>query len=850
MMEESAKVSNAVVYGKRDGRKIAAVLIAVILLVSASVAVFMRHSNQETEEAVHNVSLFYLEELSANVAQVFTTHFDGYFKELWLAMLATYETDLHSEAALDAHLKSMASRGDFLFYALLDEDGNVYMSDEQYLDTDIAATLDTRDFSKQQIWVQETAGEKVVVIAHEAPAGTEILDGVRIVAGAKGIPVSKIEREILLHREDNSAFAQMILPDGTYLISDYIEGFTSSENFFDDLRDHATFNRYSMDTLVEGVRNKSGGNTAFYVGGERHYSCYIYLPRSGWTLVVTVPFHTVSAMMQETTKSITTGGLLLMMLILAVVSAVFGIYIQQKNANMKLDIQRMEAEERNRAKSSFLSSMSHDIRTPMNAIIGFTTLAMKQDVSPKVSDYLHKISTASNHLLSLINDVLDMSRIESGKMTIEETECNLPEVLRGLITIIDGQINAKEQHFYLDVVDVVDEDVWCDPIRLNQVLLNFLSNAVKFTPAGGTISVLLKQNESTRPGYGAYEFRVKDTGIGMSEEFAKKVFEPFERERSSTVSKIQGTGLGMSIAKTIIDMMGGSVRVETEMGKGTEFIVNLELRLQEAEANSSKREALKGLRALVMGDEAEACDGVIKMLHHLGMEAECKIDESRGLGETYDVVIVDWQRPVRNDFDVIRQIRACDANLPILLMFPHDWGTEEAEVKEAGATALYSRPLFVSDLQKMLLEVLSVRKGDAADAAEESLLDKFMGKRILLAEDNELNREIATEILQGYNFAVESAENGKEAYEKVKASAPGYYDVILMDVQMPVMNGYEASRAIRGLKDERLAGIPILAMTANAFDEDKQNARDAGMNGHIAKPIDMEVLLGALQEHL
>ena len=860
MEEKAGKTTEPVASNKKTGRVMMLALIAAAI-VAGSVAGFVKYSTRATEDAVHNVSLFYLEELASNVTRVFTTHFDGYFKELWLAMLATNEAELGTERALDAHLKDMAKRGDFLFYALLDEDGNVYISDERYLDNSIKATLDERDFSQEQIWVQEVDRDTVFVIAHAAPEGTEVLDGVKIVAGAKGLSKSKIEKEILLRGEDNDAYVNLIMPDGTYLIAGRNKKVVKTTNFFEDLRTHVTFNKYSLDTMIEEIQNQRNGSTAFYIDGERYYGHYVYLPRSGWSLVVTVPFSTVNAMVQGTAHRVTMGGIALMLLMMVVTSGIFVIYMKQRRENMVLDIRRLEAEERNKAKSSFLSSMSHDIRTPMNAIVGFTNLAMKQDVNPQVADYLTKISTSSSHLLGLINDVLDMSRIESGKMAIDDSECNLSEIFRGLHTIIQGQADAKQQKLCMDAIDVVNEDVWCDKMRLNQVLLNFLSNAVKFTPAGGTITMTVKQLESQNPGFGAYEFRVKDTGIGMSKGFSEKIFEPFEREHTTEVNNIQGTGLGMSIAKNIIDMMGGTVRVETELGMGTEFIVNVELRLQEGaeSTQTAADEKLKGMRALIVDDDCSVCDNVIKMLYHLEMEAKLAMSDKEALwsierikedGEKYDVYIIHWQRLDSEGLDVIRQIRACDEQTPILLISAQNSDSVESEAKTAGVTAVFNGPLFMSDLRSLLVETISKDSGEETNESEELDPEKFAGKKILLTDDNELNREIAVEILQGFGFIMDTAENGRIAFEKIKESVPGDYDIVLMDVQMPVMDGYEATRAIRGLDNPALARIPILAMTANAFEEDKRNALEAGMNGHLTKPIDVPVLLGVLAQLL
>ena len=407
----------------------------------------------------------------------------------------------------------------------------------------------------------------------------------------------------------------------------------------------------------------------------------------------------------------------------------------ERQTNQQLNKLRMAAEDAlhvaesaNKAKSTFLSNMSHDIRTPMNAIIGFTTLALSSITEQeKVKDYLGKILSSSNHLLSLINDILDMSRIESGKVVLEEQETNLAVLADELEHLLSEQAKAQGLELKVDYSKLRDRDVFCDKTRLNQVLLNLLSNAVKFTPAGGHVSFTLTQLEQLSPGKGVYEIRVKDDGIGMTAEFAKRVFEPFERERTSTVSKIQGTGLGMAIAKNIIDMMGGTIDLHTKKGEGTEFVLRLELVLQ-------------------------------------------------------------------------------------------------------------TQPKPVEAKQQELLP----------EASSES----FAGKRLLLVEDNELNREIACMILCKYGFELETAENGQEAVEMVAAAAPGYYDLVLMDIQMPIMDGHEATRRIRALENPELAKVPIVAMTANAFDEDRRAAKDCGMNGFISKPINMQEVIQALRDNL
>ena len=518
-----------------------------------------------------------------------------------------------------------------------------------------------------------------------------------------------------------------------------------------------------------------------------------------------------------------------------------------KQVNQALSDAVAAAETANRAKSTFLSNMSHDIRTPMNAIIGFTTLAISNiDDKNRVKDYLAKTLASSNHLLSLINDVLDMSRIESGKLHLEEVEVNLSDVLHDLKTIVSGQIYAKQLEFYMDAMDVTDEDVYCDKTRLNQILLNLLSNAIKFTPAGGTVSVRVRQLAGKVRGCGQYEFRIKDNGIGMSQEFAQKIFEPFERERTSTVSRIQGTGLGMAITKNIVDMMGGTIKVQTAQGKGSEFIICLPMRTQAEHRPVEKITELEGLKALVVDDDFNTCDSVTKMLVKVGMRAEWTLSgkeavlrarQSIEMSDVYHAYIIDWRLPDMNGIEVTRQIRSLHDDTPIIILTAYDWSDIEVEAKAAGVTAFCSKPMFMSDLRETLMSALGQNQTDAAQELLPQKNADFKGRRILLVEDNELNREIAQEILREYGFRVDTAENGAVAVEKVCTAAPGSYDLVLMDVQMPVMDGYTATRKIRALDDPARAKIPILAMTANAFDEDRRNALESGMNGFLSKPI-------------
>ena len=512
------------------------------------------------------------------------------------------------------------------------------------------------------------------------------------------------------------------------------------------------------------------------------------------------------------------------------------------------------AEQANRAKTAFLNNMSHDIRTPMNAIVGFTALAASHmDHPEQVKDYLQKITVSSQHLLSLINDVLDMSRIESGKVTIEETDVHLPDVIHDLRTIIQANVTAKQQELLIDTQDVKHEDIITDKLRLNQVLLNILSNAIKFTPSGGTISFRLIEEPSSRADIANFVFRIKDNGIGMSKEFQKTIFEAFTREKTSTVSGTQGTGLGMAITKNIVDMMGGTITVQSEEGKGSEFVVRIPCQIGESKNIDEKIPELQGLRALVADDDMNSCLSVSAMLRDIGMrpdwtnhgkEAVVRAKEAKDQADEFKVYIIDWMMPDLNGIETVRRIRKIVGDdAPIIILTAYDWSDIEDEARQAGVTSFCSKPIFMSELRGILAKPFLVEKPAVNEAP--AAVD-FTGKRILLVEDNEMNQMIAVAILENVGFTIDIASNGADAVEKMEQAPAGTYDVILMDIQMPIMNGYEAAGRIRKMDDQKKAEIPIVAVTANAFEEDRKVALEAGMNGHLAKPYDINAIMQTL----
>ena len=533
---------------------------------------------------------------------------------------------------------------------------------------------------------------------------------------------------------------------------------------------------------------------------------------------------------------------------------------KQREQTQALQDALMQAQHANRAKTTFLSNMSHDIRTPMNAIIGFTTIAVSHiDNKEQVRDCLQKVLSSSNHLLSLINDILDMSRIESGKVQIKEQECNISEIMHNLVNIIQPQVKAKQLELFIDTFEVANEDVIADALKINQVFINLLSNAVKYTPAGGTISFRIMQKTTFRHGYGDYVFIVKDNGNGMSKDFVEHIFEPFERENSATRSGIQGTGLGMAITKNIVDMMNGTISVDSEVGKGSTFTVELTLKLQDIEKNAEQIKELDGLRALVVDDDFHVCDSVSKMLKQIGMRAEWTTSGREAAyrakmaydeGDSYHTYIIDWQMPEISGVETARKIRKeVGEDVSIIILTAYDWSDIEEEARDAGVTAFCAKPLFMSDLKSALLVANNLTDKKEEEAAAWTLAD-FKGKRILLVEDIELNREIAEVILTEAGFQVETAPDGTDAVAMMEKAEENYYDAVLMDVQMPIMNGYEATRTIRNMPRKDVKDLPIIAMTANALEEDKEAALKNGMNAHISKPLDMDIFISVLNKFL
>lgn len=523
---------------------------------------------------------------------------------------------------------------------------------------------------------------------------------------------------------------------------------------------------------------------------------------------------------------------------------------------VELEELREEAVHANKAKSQFLSNMSHDIWNPMNAIAGMTAIAMANiDNTQQVQNCLKKISQSSKHLLGLINDVLDMSKIESGKMTLNMDQVSLKEVMDRIVNIVQPQVKAKNQQFDVFIRDIYTETVCCDSVRLNQILLNLLSNAVKFTPEGGSIQIaLFEEMSSRRDDYVRIHIQVKDTGIGMSDAFRKKIFESFTREDSTRVRKTEGTGLGMAITKYIVDAMDGTIEVQSELGKGTEF--NVILDLEKAEVQEVDM-VLPEWNMLVVDDGEQLCQSTVSSLNSIGVKADWTLDgetaiemadERHRKHDDYHVILLDWKLPGMDGIDTAREIRhKLGEEIPIILISAYDWSEIEDDARAAGVSGFISKPLFKSTLFHGLKQYAD-SSGQISELHEEENTN-LIGKRILLAEDNDLNWEIAEILLGDLGLQTQRAENGRIYVEKFEQSPIGLYDAILMDLRMPMMTGYEASKAIRALKRSD-NDIPIIAMTADAFSGDIKRCLECGMNAHIAKPIDVLEVVRILEKYI
>ncbi len=837
-------------------------LISMCCLVLLCVLIFIWLSSAMTgksEEAINEVGKIYMSEMSMQLQQKFDAITTSWISQVEGIIRRTPpEKHQYGEEMLDELALGASVRG-FEYLGLYTFDGDhedvyggavSFFSEEEF--------QSTMGEEKKIISGYDAEGEKLLFLTVDVQypmRGGENSD--MLVAG---LPMSQLETALVLDEERSLVYTHIIRKDGGFVVR---SGEAFRENYFERLTETiSSESEKSPEEYIDeiqSVMNANGDYSALVVSDDTHRHIYCApLSNSNWYLVSVMPYgvldDAIMHLSDERQKKMLTAG----SIILAALLLIFFFYYRMSQQQLvELDKAEKAATSANKAKSEFLSSMSHDIRTPMNGIVGMTAIAIANiHDTARVQDCLKKISLSSRHLLGLINNVLDMSKIESGKLSLNLDILSLRDVMENIVNIIQPQIKERLQHFDIFIENIESEEVYCDGVRLNQVLVNLLSNAIKFTPEEGTINVFLYQE--TSPAGDAYvrcHFRVKDNGIGMSPEFQRKIFETFSRE-DNKVQKIEGTGLGMAITKFIVGMMGGTIEVESEQGKGSEFHVTIDL---ERATIRDSGIVLPPWRLLVVDNNEDLCRSAAFVLKEIGVQAEWvmsgrealqKIEENHRKNTDYEIVLLDWKMPDMNGLETTRGIRRIVGDdLPILIISAYDWSDIEEEARSAGAHGFISKPLFKSNLYLGLsryVEGMSDEEEQSQSAEKE--LD-FGGLRILLAEDNDLNWEIAEDILTDVGFEVEWAENGQICVDKFEESEQGYYDAVLMDIRMPVMNGYDAAKAIRAL-DRPDARLPIIAMTADAFSEDIQRCLECGMNEHVAKPIDIEKLMRLLKRYL
>jgi len=698
-------------------------------------------------------------------------------------------------------------------------------------------------------------GEKLLCLLIDA--NYPMSDGRTSSVMVGAIPMDYLKSVLSLDEKDSLMYSYIIRRDGTYVVRTRKED--SYFNFFTE-----SFSEYNGKTAEEyaaelqnAINTNTDYETTVQVNGQTLYLLCTHLPDSEWYLISVMPFGTLDKIMKNLSVERQAITLILCITVLIGVLIIFILYYRLSQQQMyELDQARREAAKANKAKSEFLSSMSHDIRTPMNGIVGMTAIAMANiDNTERVKDCLEKITLSSRHLLGLINDVLDMSKIESGKLSLNMSLLSLSKAMDSIVNIVQPQVKERQQHFDIFIQKIQTEEVYCDSVRLNQVLINLLSNALKFTPEGGVINVFLDQEDSPKgDNYVRCHFRVKDNGVGMTEEFQKKIFDTFTREEKAQIDKIEGTGLGMAITKAIVDTMNGTIEVKSAPGKGSEFHIVLDL--EKADTKEADM-ILPPWKMLVVDNNEDLCLSAVSSLKEIGIDAQWASDGKTAVemvkkcheeNNDYEVVLLDWKMPGMDGLHTAREMRKhLGDKVPILIISAYDWSEIEQEAKEAGIQGFISKPLFKSNLFLGLSQHV-LREADEK-SEDEVHLQCFSGKHVLLSEDNDLNWEIAEELLSEAGFELERAENGQICVEMFEQSPVGFYDVILMDIRMPIMNGYDAAKTIRAL-DRKDANIPIIAMTADAFSDDIQHCLDCGMNEHVAKPIDVDRLSQILKKYI
>lgn len=879
----------------KTSRFLAASLALVLIVLIGVLTFYVVSMQNESQRVLNEVGTIYMKGMSEKIS----THFETTVS-LRMDPLNTIiannppESFTNGKDQREKLLYEGGIRG-YDYLAFLDSKGEFHMIYGNAVELeDPEPFMQSILSGKEKVAVGHSINDDKIVMMG-VPATYRMDNSEQSVALVAGIPASYINEILSLDTTEDMTYSHIIRRNGTFIIRNID---TDDKDYFETLRRTVTdTGDGSADNIIRdltsAMESRADYSSVTFVNNERRHIYCKPLAHSEWYLITIMPYGILNTTISELDHMRVMLFVLCITIIVAVLCGVFVMYFAMTRKQIKLlDEAREAAKRESKAKSEFLSNMSHDIRTPMNAIVGMTAIAQTHLNDPQqLENCLGKISLSSKHLLGLINDILDMSKIESGKMTLSISEISLREIMDSVVSIVQPQVRAKHQHFDVFIDNIEYEHVFCDSLRLNQVLLNLLSNAIKFTPEEGKIEIHLSEDESERGSdYTHVHISVEDNGIGMTEEFQRSVFEAFTREDSKRVNKTEGTGLGMAITKFIVDAMNGTIELKSELGKGTRFDVAVDLEKAEAPIEEM---ILPQWHMLVVDDDEMICTSAIESLKRIGIDAECTLDgesavkmivKAANSPRPYQIILLDWKLPGIDGLETAREIRkALGSDIPILLISAYDWSEIESDALSAGITGFISKPLFQSTLYYGLKRFVSPndeiqKNSDNTDSvlnnsndpidsnsnpapspsAETASSDSefsgkskydFNGTHILVAEDNDLNWEIANELLSDFGLEIDRAENGKLCVEMLEASEPGYYKAILMDIRMPIMSGYEASESIRA-SEHADHNIPIIAMTADAFSDDVKRCLDAGMNAHTSKPIDVDNVVKLLRKYI
>ncbi len=846
---------------KKKNRTTHFLLGSFVMLLILGVSAFMYLSyymSRVSEESIDKVGNVYMSGIKEHIVAHFRTLIDLKFEQVE-AVVQVVPVEMDDMDELYEELVYRTSVRNFNYLALCAEDGTIEMLDgEQFELTDPDPFFESLKKGEKKVAVgRDTNGNEIVIFGVDAHYPMK--SGKTCTTLAAAVPIEYISTMLGTDEEENAIiYSHIIRKDGSFIVSDmsdeYADYFSALyEKYAND--DPAKIENY-IDGLSTAMAEKKDYSAITNFEGSSQQTYCTMLPYSEWHLLTILPFGVLNETVENMNRDRTAATLLIGAIVLAVLLIIFFVYFKMTRQQMKeLEEAREEALEANKAKSTFLSNMSHDIRTPMNAIVGMTAIAMTHiEDREQVQNCLRKITLSGKHLLGLINDVLDMSKIESGKMTLTAERISLREVVEGVVGIVQSQIRGKSQSFNVHISNIIAEDVYCDSVRLNQVLINLLSNAIKYTQEGGSIQLSLYQEQAPEEmgeGYIRNHITVKDNGIGMTPEFVEHIFESYSRADSKRVNKTEGAGLGMAITKHIVNAMDGTITVESEPKKGTTFEVTVDFERADTEEIEM---VLPPWKILVVDDDETLCRTAVEALDSIGIQSDWCMSGEKALEmvtkhhrmrDDYQIVLLDWKLPGMDGIMVARQIRQIvDRDMPIILISAYDWNEFEEEAREAGIDGFISKPLFKSTLYHSLKKYMNVEE------IQEKASEELVGRRILVAEDNDLNWEILKELLSDIGMELEWAENGKICLEKFRESKEGHFDAILMDVRMPVMTGYEATEAIRALDHPDAKKIPIIAMTADAFSEDIRRCLDSGMNAHTAKPINLDEVVLLLKKFI